>query len=351
MIASYVSTGAGGTDFEADAAAALLVRVLTKTGDRTLPVGQIAERITLQDRTGPEGFDDISLVTCGSVAGRERCYIQAKRSFSLSGSSEFQRLARSLYEYDVQHSEEWSALIVAGQISPSPNDVQALCESARKTDSAETFEVTWQTAGALNAPKRAMLQTLRTALDGKDPDASWRVLRKLTVLEYDYHLPRSRDRQIAVETLAYHLLSGSESEAEAVFGFLRQMVLRDGQLAGSYDQAELLASLGLRWNFLPSRQARSEVEAVDRHGGAALASIPSHLGGLGQLASVSLIRADLIRAGREMLANQRVVRITGEGGSGKSAILRRLAQGFEGPVLALKDDRIRPEVGRSLQRA
>ena len=57
-------------------------------------------------------------------------------------------------------------------------------------------------------------------------------------------------------------------------------------------------------------------------------------------AGLSLLRDDLLCAGLADLRAHRTLRIVGDGGVGKSALLRRIAARFDGPTVALKDDRV-----------
>lgn len=54
----------------------------------------------------------------------------------------------------------------------------------------------------------------------------------------------------------------------------------------------------------------------------------------------SLLRLESVVPAARALSSERVVRLTGEGGSGKSGILKRLAQRFDGASLVLKDNRV-----------
>lgn len=72
-----------------------------------------------------------------------------------------------------------------------------------------------------------------------------------------------------------------------------------------------------------SAQALDAIDDVLRHGGTSLA----------------LIRPDLWNATRQALDGDGIVRLTGEGGSGKSGLVRRLGTTFPGRVLAITDNR------------
>lgn len=62
--------------------------------------------------------------------------------------------------------------------------------------------------------------------------------------------------------------------------------------------------------------------------------------------ALALVRPELWREARALLDSNAIVRLTGEGGSGKSGTLRRLGETFDGPVVAITDNRT---TGRSLQ--
>jgi hypothetical protein len=55
--------------------------------------------------------------------------------------------------------------------------------------------------------------------------------------------------------------------------------------------------------------------------------------------SLSLIRAELSREASAAAKANPIVRLTGEGGSGKSGLVRRLTTGFSGPIVAIVDSR------------
>jgi hypothetical protein len=55
---------------------------------------------------------------------------------------------------------------------------------------------------------------------------------------------------------------------------------------------------------------------------------------------ITLERPASWKRASEAFAKERVVRLTGDGGTGKSAILKRLAQAFDGPRIVLKDNRV-----------
>ena len=81
MKASYALTGAAGADYEVDLAAALFARLLAGGGDRVLPDGFRAERVSLQYRAGPLGFDDVMVAGQDADGDKAQVFIQSKRSY------------------------------------------------------------------------------------------------------------------------------------------------------------------------------------------------------------------------------------------------------------------------------
>jgi hypothetical protein len=338
LSASYASTGAAGADYEVDLSASLFACLLSGSADRMLPDGFAPHRVSLQHRAGPLGFDDVVVEGWDATGIEAKIFIQAKRSFSVGDNADFRTLAKAIWQHDLDDDGSWFATIAAGEIVPNLEDVVTLIESACSQPTAERFAETWAKDGTLNGPKRTFLGALKTALKDEAAHAVWRVLRRLRVVAHDYDVATSRDRRHAIDALA-GLLHGNQ-EAAGLFGALRDLALRQGKFAGSFSRNELLAALAPSWSLLPQHSVRRDVETLEAMGRLALDSIEVHLRAPDRQIEVSLIRAEIVADAQGALASDRRVRIVGEGGSGKSAILKRLALAFRGPVLVLKDDRV-----------
>ncbi|WP_144423474.1 hypothetical protein [Sphingopyxis sp. 113P3] len=92
--------------------------------------------------------------------------------------------------------------------------------------------------------------------------------------------------------------------------------------------------------FYPELAAGAEdLERVAETARAALGSIEDSLRHGEE--SLSLPRSLLVSRGAANLAENSILRLTGEGGSGKSAILKRLSRDHVGPLFVLKDNRVR----------
>lgn len=339
MKASYVSTGAGGADYEADVAAALLARLLAGGSDRMLPPGLEPSRMSLQHRSGPLGFDDITVAGRMQDGTTATAYLQAKRTYSLGNTEDFRALVSSLWAHLKTDQSAWTATIVAGTITPNLVDIDDLLQSARLQDQWKTFEEVWSQSGVLNDDKRTFLGAIRKALEHEPAYAPYEVVRRLRVVAADFDVSTSLARQAAADLLAGEVTD--PSTASSLLSDLRSVALRDGKLAGSYTRPSLIAALPQQYGILPSRRVREGLVAMDAAGRAALASIICHIcPRQGEAAGLSLLRSKLVEDGMEVLHAHGILRIVGEGGVGKSALLRRLCERFRGAMLVLKDDRV-----------
>ena len=94
----------------------------------------------------------------------------------------------------------------------------------------------------------------------------------------------------------------------------------------------------IRQFYAEHLQAPDDVRRLAQASAQALASIDDTLRhGTAQL---SLLRPESVAPARRALDSESIIRLTGEGGGGKSAVLKRLTQSFAGPMLVLKDNRV-----------
>lgn len=92
--------------------------------------------------------------------------------------------------------------------------------------------------------------------------------------------------------------------------------------------------------FYPELAARAgDLERVAEAANSALGSIEDCLRHGGE--SLWLPRAALVARAASLISEQKILRLTGEGGGGKSAILKCLGREHPGPLFVLKDNRIR----------
>lgn len=339
MKASYASTGGAGTDYEVDAAAALLARLLVGGVDFFYLPAIVPESLSLQHRSGPLGFDDITVHGIAQDGRATVAYLQAKRSYALGDKADFRGLLAAVHRHNQTDTGRWTATIVTASCTPTARDVDDLLESARTQSDTATFDALWAEEGVLNEAKRKFLAAIASGLPATSPAERFAVMQRLRLVIADFDLEASRNRQDTIDLLSRSL--SDPSRAPDLLATLRSIVLADGKLAGSYTRSTLLARLPEGYGLLPSQRSRAPLARLETDSRDGLATIVSHLSLPGsEPAGLSLLRDELFRSGLQGLGEHGVLRIVGDGGAGKSALLRRIAGRFEGPTLVLKDDRV-----------
>lgn len=331
-MATYTSTGAAGVDVEIEYAAFLAVCLITENGNPALPQSALPLKLSLQRRDGPEGFDDV-VVEWQSGGKDGVTFVQSKRAFSIGDNAEFRDLARALAEFN--DARDWSAAIVTSSLSPAVGDVQELLESARLSTSKADFDAKWAEQGVLNDAKRLVLKGFAKATDGLAVDAAWNAMRRLRLIEHDFALPQSRDRQSAIALLRQQLIN--PSIAETGFAELRSVLLAAGQLAPTFDRSTLIERVP-SLEVHPTAGLRPAVQHILAESSRALQAIGDRLEGAD--CEVTLLRPEswdrLIEKSRE----SSIIRLAGDAGCGKSSLLKRYAATFKGRALVLNERRI-----------
>jgi len=172
-------------------------------------------------------------------------------------------------------------------------------------------------------------------------DELWRFFRVFVIVHYDFQSAAgSRDEANTVERLKALLPPERRKEARRNWDHL---VAKAGELipaGGGATRPTLVAQLakdGFTVGAAPSYW--KNIEVLQRESRRALADIKSNIQGL------RLHRAAAYEKVREALEDARFVQIDGEPGTGKSALLKEIAEecARSGPVFVLKDSRIQPK--------
>ncbi|MBS1018738.1 hypothetical protein JK205_07315 [Gluconobacter cerinus] len=339
MKASYASTGGSGIDYEVDLAAALLARLLAGGADALYLPSIEPEGISLQHRSGPRGFDDITVRGKAQNGSGTVAYLQAKRSYALGDTADFRGLLAAIHQQLQIDPGSWTATIVTASSTPTARDIDEVLGSARAQSDGTTFDALWAEEGVLNDAKRQFLAAITSGLPAASPSTRLAVLQRLRLVIADFDIEASRNRQDSIDLIARSLTD--PSRATDLFASLRSTALTNGKLAGSFTRISLLSRLPDSYGLLPGQRFRDPLARLESASGDALSTIVSHLSLPEPTPTgLSLLRNDLLRAGLADLRAHRTLRIVGDGGVGKSALLRRIAARFDGPTLALKDDRV-----------
>lgn len=172
-------------------------------------------------------------------------------------------------------------------------------------------------------------------------DELWRFLKAFVIIHYDFQSAvGSRDAAKAVDRLKGILAPEHRFHANRIWDHL---IAKAGELipvGGGAVRSTLVKQLhrdGFAIGAAPSFWR--DLQSVQRESKRALDDIKSHIHGL------TLHRAEAYHQTRAALRDGRFVQIDGEPGSGKSALLKEIAEeyGRYGPVFVLKDSRIHPK--------
>ena len=333
MRASYEATGGGGVDLEVDVTVQCLISLLTGGSDRALPPGHVAVGVKLQRREGPPGFDDVMMDGVREDGLRTTSFLQIRRSFSFTAEGgDMADFVRAIARRDASApNEPWYATIVSEAMTPSPKDVRALTDSARRSESNEDFLSRWAAPGASNDGKRKALAAISAAAEAVAEGATWRVFRRLLVVDVDFAGSGSPGLSECLDRLSPITI---EPTPTALHTALRSLVLKEARISASYDRATLIEALGPAVRVRPDANVGRARERFGRESSDALASFDGDLGGL------CLLRTTTFDEARAVLAATGTLRLVGEAGCGKSMLLGRLCTVATMEVLVIKEDRI-----------
>ncbi|HEX3885376.1 MAG TPA: ATP-binding protein [Stellaceae bacterium] len=193
--------------------------------------------------------------------------------------------------------------------------------------------------------KRTFITTARAILDAHaarplTDDEFWHFLKAFVIIHYDFESGAgSRDETNVIERLKGVLGPDKRDVAKSIWDHL---VRKAGELipaGGGATRATLVGQLtAAGFAVGPAPSFREDIRAIDRESRRALSDIKSDIQGL------RLHRAGTYVEVRTALAEARFVQIDGEPGTGKSALLKELADecARHGPIFVLKDSRIQP---------
>lgn len=348
-MASPDSTGGGGTHFEARLVAYYLAAALSESPARALP-GLYAREVVTQRAAFGEPLDD-AVITGVALDGRTtKLSVQAKSSLSFTENdkewlavlkqawstflspafdAELHRLAVAISSYNARADKYYRSVLTWA--AHSPNAVNFFERISRPDFS--------------HKDQRKFVETTRKIIDGiageaVDDDAAWRFLKSFQILHFDFDLgDASRDVEGAIDRLRHGLAADQREQAAAIWSGLIAYVGEMTPVGGGATRQLLAAHLAT--TGLPSPFAGThwgDVQTLDRESKRALDVIKSDIHGL------RLNRAGPYEQVQDALATARFVQIDGEPGSGKSALLRQLAEETAevGPVFVLKDNRVQP---------
>lgn len=339
---SPASRGGAGTYIEGELGALYLLAMLADIPAHGLP----GARITYVRFQGTDlGFklDDLIIQGIGS-SGDVMLEIQSKRDITFSpGDAVFKDVAAQIARSKpIGVAEDRHYLGIATQrtsrkISGAYQDVLRWAATA---DNAAQFFARLDAKGVGNDDMRTFVATtranLRAAGAATDEEATWRVLRRLLILEFDFEssapLARTYGHMLARQVLA----DEDAGRGDGLWRALIEIAIATGTAGGALDRDRLkltLADAGFKLagdrDYQPARVKLAEMAQMS-------------LDSIGiTVAGVTLPRIGAVEALDDALEAHRFVEIRAAPGVGKSGILRHCAERLarQSPVVVLDRDR------------
>ncbi len=340
------ATGPAGPLLEGKAGGFYLLSLLANGEPRGLP-GATIERVSFQQAASGYPLDDIVVHARNADGTSAILEIQSKRTLTFTASDEaFGDVVRQMWAASKKEEFRTTRYELAVAIAKTTTRIEADCQEvlywARELSDAVTFRAHIDKEGFSSAGMRSFVkvfkENLKLAGAPDDDELVWQLLRRFQILVFDFqshgadHAHQARERCRTVLTAEQAGRSGD------LWAVLSNNAMQSAAAAGSKDQAALADWLNKEHGFafekrsdLRAMHARLKSEARN-----ALADI-NHT-----IAGVRLSRATSISDCLDVLEGHKALGVTGAAGTGKSAVLKHLAQlqEVEGTILFLSRGRI-----------
>lgn len=345
------ATGAAGPVLEGNVGGFYLLSLLANGEPRGLP-GATAESVSFQQ--GDFGFplDDIVVHARNADGSPATLEIQSKRGMTFTASdSEFRDVVGRMWLAFQKPEFAATRYELAVAIGKTTTRIEADCQEAlfwaRELLDGATFAAHIDRTGFSSAGMRSFVdvfkKNLRHAGAPDDEATVWKLLQRFQILVFDFqshgadHAHQARERSRTV------LTPGQSGRSSDLWAVLSNRAMHTATAAGSKNWAYLVDWLTTQHGF--DLAVPADLRAVHRRlkddAASALADIKHTVGG------VRLSRTQSVTDGLSGLETNKALGIIGAAGTGKSAVLKHIAQlkEAEGTVLFLSHGRIVPGGG------
>ena len=349
-LTSPFPTGGGGSDYERLVGATYLAMALLRSVPRGLD-GGTAREVRFQRLYEGQSLDDL-VVIADLPNGEAKLALQIKRDLAFGeANTTFQDVMRACWQ--TFKSPRFNAGqdrfgVVIGLYSKRIDEhFQSVLTWARSSANAKDFLSRVSQGRLSNKTQIGFVKLIRTTLDACSGDEVgdddlWNFLRSMVILHFDFQQSGSRDYAYAVEVLKYALSAHKEDESSRLFAQLTGYSAEANRTAGSFDSDTLRERLlADGFTLRPTPNCKDDLDRLREHAGLVMADIRTDIGGL------VLNRVPLVVEAKEKIRTASLLEIIGRPGSGKSAILKALAESHqaEGPAIVLAADRLTSAVG------
>jgi len=343
-IPSPIATGGGGERFEQRVGAYALALLLVRSEAPVLRDAVVAE-VHLQTRQLGWRTDDLLIVAEVRPGVTRKLAVQAKRSFTISeNDEECVKTIAGMWEDFVaaerfDPAQDRLAIVTLHGTGTLLKDFGSLLDCARAAPTPDDFRrrlgLPRYLSQKAKSQNKALLSILRTHLGGQlDEDRYWQFLRVLTVLSFDLGTRTSQTDTMVLALLAHVAAEGGDprATARATWDRLLDVASEGRQSAATYRRNDLPAELRDRHHAIPTADERARLNLI-AHGKTVRNSIRATIAH-----GYTIDRATLSDAVLSGMEDAPVVVVSGDAGSGKSAIAKMLLDRVEAerPVLAFQ---------------
>ncbi|MEP1574732.1 NACHT domain-containing protein [Roseibium album] len=344
MPASPEATGGVGYTFEDSVVASYLTSLLVEGGARGISEA-ITDRVYLQRAALGEPLDDIIVYASDRYDQPSKLALQVKQSPTLSSAetnTDFRDVIsaswREFKKDGFRIGRDRVGLAAANITQSTLRAARSALEWARVSTSADDFFRRLETKDFASDAQRRFVKDVRALLpeEAKDEGNSWQFLRHFVILVFDTLSEGASGAFDAIERLRNALPTGERHRAEELWVRLSQISRQASGAAGSISRATLVEQLSGAFDLSSLPSMRSDLVKVAEETRHALQGIQMDISGL------VIPRNCILDTINDTDDGKRFIQLAGEAGSGKSAVLRAMAEEHtrHGFALVLTDKRL-----------
>lgn len=348
QVAPPAATANAGGRFEARVGGFYLLSLLAAGEPRGLP-GATVERVRFQQAVDGFPFDDVVVEARSADGSPATLELQAKRTLDFTASDkEFADVVRRLLRIAQKPEFASERYEVAVALARTSTRIERFCQEvlhwARQLPSGQEFSSHIAREGFASKGMRdfvaAFSKHLAATGGPTDDDTVWRLLRHFQILVFDFEAVGSDYDLRARERCRMVLAPEQAGRAGDLWPILAAEAETLATAAGSVDRVALADQLQRRDGFVfgPRADLKAVCARLVESSQHALDDIKEHVGG------VRLSREELVDQAHQLLEGHKIVRVVGEGGVGKSHVLKSLALrlAVQGTVLVVAPSRVLP---------
>ncbi len=343
---SPASAGPSGANLESHVGAQYLLPLLSGGEARGLP-GVVVKRVAFQRADLNHPMDDV-IVTGHDRQGRPATIeLQVKRTINFTAKDRIfavvvAQACRAATKHEFKMTRYELAVAIGRTSTKIERYIQDVLNWARVYQESEDFFDRLNQPGAAHQEMRDFVEAfrghMRTA-GGAHGDADvYLLLSRFQVLAFDFEQPGSVCAQLARDRCVLQLASQDTMRAADLWDSLGQIALEIDSAGGDLDTAALREELTSKrgYRLAGDRQLNLARERMAEISQSALSDISMSVRG------VTVDRGNNVAAALSALEQGRYLEILGDGGVGKSGVLKDLAQriGVESRIFVIAPYRI-----------